>query len=330
MLVDVTGPHMWRYSSGDNNHTVHSYPTYVDLKRSSEVFAGVIARAGANLSLSHNSESERVEGELISGNFFGVLGLEPYTGRLIREEDDQLESGHPVAVLGSGYWQSRFGGKEDLVGQTIRLNDNPILVIGVTPPTFLGVLTGRSPAVYVPLAMRKQMKLDFYRPEISERRLRNLNVLTRLRPEVNREQAEAATHVVYRGIVEEILAVLGAIPDNWRQREEHLSRAVQLVPASQGIPALREAVEDPLALLIGMVCVLLLISCVNVAGLLVARSTARRREMAVRLALGSGRAALTRQLLAALLIIGVSGLLAVYVPTSRASKVDPMTALRYE
>lgn len=174
------------------------------------------------------------------------------------------------------------------------------------------------------------MKPDFYRPEISERRLRNLNVLTRLRPEVNREQAEAATRVVYRGIVEEILAGLGAIPDNWRQREEHLSRAVQLVPASQGIPALREAVEDPLALLIGMVCVLLLISCVNVAGLLVARSTARRREMAVRLALGSGRAALTRQLLAALLIIGVSGLLAVYVPTSRASKVDPMTALRYE
>jgi len=105
---------------------------------------------------------------------------------------------------------------------------------------------------------------------------------------------------------------------------------VQLVPASQGIPALREAVEDPLALLIGMVCVLLLISCVYVAGLLVARSTARRREMAVRLALGSGRAALTRQLLAALLIIGVSGLLAAYVPTSRASKVDPMTALRYE
>jgi putative ABC transport system permease protein len=305
VLVDVEG-NAPGWSSADNNHTVHSYPLYQDLKEQNEVFSGLVARTEADVAIAHGGESERVGGDLVSGDFFEVLGVKAYRGRLFTAEDDQLEGAHPVVVLSHGYWERRFGGRDDIIDQKVMLNGHPMQVIGVAPPGFKGVVSAAPRSLYVPLAMRQQMRPEMSaRPDIPERMTRYLSIMARLKPGISPEQAQAALQPVFAGITEIELAEIGERGESFR--DSYVKRQVEIVPALQGIHDLRDEMEAPLVAMMALVGLMLLIACINIAGLLLARANSRQREIAIRQALGAGRLALMRQLMMESLVLAFLG-----------------------
>ena len=314
VLLEIDGPHAPGMSSSDNDHTVYSFPQLNDFIERSEVFSGVIARTRAPVAFAHEGEGERVTGELVSGNFFEVLGVRPLLGRLCSEEDDRLEGGHPVVVISHEFWVRRLGGRDDVISQKVTLNGQPMTIIGVTPPEFHGVMSSQAPDVYVTLAMRRQMIPRYFQfPQIPDRMIRYLNLMARLKPGITLEQAGAAMKPVFKGILEDELIQLGTIIND---QDEFRSRTLQLTPALQGINTLREQLEEPLTSVMALVGIVLLVACVNVAGLLMTKALSRSREIAVRIALGAGRAVIIRQVMveSAMLAVasGVAGLLVAY------------------
>jgi putative ABC transport system permease protein len=145
------------WSSGDNDEAVFSYPMYKNLRDRNQVFDGVIARASGHASVSYRGDTERAYAEMVSGNFFDVLGVRAAVGRLFAPDDDGAPGAQPVAVLSYGYWKRRFGANPEIVGQKISVNQHPMVVIGVEPAAFEGVLSGNNPDVLVPIAMRQQI-----------------------------------------------------------------------------------------------------------------------------------------------------------------------------
>ncbi len=308
VLIEVDGPRAPGRASSDNQRTVHSYPQYRDFREQAEVFSGVIARTSAPIVLAHDSQANRISGELVSGNFFDVLGIRPAKGRLFTDQDDLKEGGHSVAVISDAFWRERFGGRADIVGQEITLNGLPMEIVGVTPPGFHGVMSGRMPDVYVTLAMRKQIRPLLYAANsYPERLVRSFNVLARLKPDVTFQQASTAMQGFWRRMQQQELELLGG---RIQDREEFLARSLRLIPAWQGIHSLRSKIEEPLLSVTALAALVLLIACVNMAGLLMTRAIARRREIAVRIALGAPQLHLVRQTLLESLVLGLLGGLA--------------------
>jgi predicted permease len=280
------------WTSSDNSHTVYSAPMYRALA-ASDVFEEVFARSSAPVSLAHGGQSERASAELVSGNFFAALGVGAIRGRALGEADDQTEGGHPVVVLGHGYWQRRFGGSEAILNQTLTVNAHAMVVVGVAPPGFHGVMSGRDPDLFIPLAMWREIRPEFADRNSPDRLKHWLNILARLKPGTTLQQAKAAMAPLYRAQLEDEADQLRT---HVGDRAKYVGRPLQLLPAVQGIHTLREEIEVPLDLLLAMAAIVLLISCVNVAGLMLARAMARRRETAIRLALGAARWRIARQL----------------------------------
>jgi predicted permease len=299
VLLDGPGANMGAFF----NDQAFSYPMYRDFRDKNQVFAGVIARFGVPLSLEHKGQPERAAGELVSGNFFEVLGVPAALGRTLQASDDRTPGGHPVVVLSHGFWQRRFGADQKIVGETLKVNGLPFTVVGVAAAGFHGVDVGASPDLFLPLAMKAQATPTWN--ELENRRFMWLNVLARLKPGLSPEQAAAGMQVLYRQINEEELARMGVVSARFRER--FTAKRLEVLPGYRGLSYLRRQFTTPLLLLMGMVGLVLLIACANVANLLLARAAAREREIAIRLALGARRGQIVRRILVESLVLSALG-----------------------
>jgi predicted permease len=282
-----------------------SFPMYQDLRDKNDVFSGVIARSGAQMNVSYGDQTERVRGELISGNFFEVLGVRPWAGRLFNQDDDRTPSAHPVAVLSYAYWESRFGKDAGLIGKTILVNEHPLTVIGVTPPGFYGVSLSNNPDVRVTMMMTPVFN-PLPPTRLQSRRHQWLSVMARRKPEVNQQQAQASLDVLYRQIREGEAQQLSANVSAF-DREQFLAQRIAVLPGDQGLRNMQVELKTSLLLLFGATCAVLLILCANLANLMMARATVRAQETAVRLALGASRLRLLRQWLTEGIVLAVIG-----------------------
>jgi predicted permease len=282
-----------------------SYPMYQAMRDKNMVFANVLTRSGVNFNASYGGQSERAVGEMVSGNYFETLGVRPFLGRLIDPEDDRAPGAHPVAVLSYGYWQRRFGSDPAIVGKNIVLNDNPIRIIGITPPGFYGTELARNPDIRVPLMMA-----TVFRP-VPANRLQNprhrwMTILARRKPEVTVAHAQATLDILYHQVLAAELQELGSSVTA-HDKERALASRIQLEPGNQGFAHLRGEMERPLLLMFSVTGIVLLVACANLANLLLARNAKRKQEVSVRLAIGAGRGRLIRQWLTESLLLAVLG-----------------------
>ena len=290
VVIGAPGPNQGRTTRHSEFSFPVSYPMYRDLLRSRSL-AGLLARFPTQVSLSNGATTERVQGELVSGNYFEVLGVGADLGRPLTAGDDVTRGGHPVVVLNHDTWRRRFGGDPGVVGSTVRLNGHPMTVIGVARQGFRGVEFGTVPEVWIPIAMKKVATPLW--EDLDNRRTAWLNLMGRLRPGVTLEQAKAELDTIYsRVLQDEIVEITSARPGF---RERFLAKRLELLPGARGRSDLRGRFSQQLWTLAAMAGVVLLVACANLANLLAARASRRRREIAMRLALGATGWRIARQ-----------------------------------
>jgi predicted permease len=304
VLLHMKGFH---YGSnwGDNSL---SYPMYRDFKANNSVFTGMFCRWGNQFSLGSNGTTELANGELVSGNYFPVLGVGAAIGRTFTPDDDRIPGAHPLAMLSYAYWQSRFAGDPSIVGKTLTVNGHNFTIVGVAQKGFQGVDLGNASQVFVPIMMRPQLtplfneQLDF-----NNRRTRWVNVFGRLKPGISRQQAQAALQPYFHGMLEMEVKEKAFNKAAAEIRARFLQNVIEALPGSQGKPRIRELLATPLWVLMALTGGVLLIACANVASLLIARAASRQKEIAIRLAIGAGRFRIIRQLLVESLLLSVTG-----------------------
>jgi putative ABC transport system permease protein len=287
-------------SSGNNLYSSSSYPDYFDL-RDSGTFASLAAYTPVSITMDANGQPEPLAGQLVSGNYFEVLGVKIPFGRGFTPDDDRVGAPLRVAVISYVLWQRVFNGDQSLIGQTIRLNSNPYTLIGVTPPGFVGPLLGVASDVWVPTALQPEVdppsavvrRSRGHSGIFDLRRSRGLRMVGRLPSGTSIDQVASRAEVISSRLQT-------AYPDTNRNRR------FILTPLGEG-RGLRVATRPILRQLAGAVLMVLLVACVNVASLLLARAVSREREVAVRIAIGASRARLVRQWLTESVLLGILG-----------------------
>jgi len=316
-LVLLTDPeaHGRDYGEETGNRSLLGFSEFKHLRDHNDVFSGVLAADSeapklevsvSNFSSGLAEEPETARVQLVSGDYFSVLGVSATVGRTFTREVDRARGGSPVAVISYAYWKERFNLDPGILGRSLRIHQTPFEVIGVAPPGFFGTTVGEEPDIWVPLMMQDAVYpgRDLLAPlQALGNNYAWLQVMARLKPGVTLEQAKAAINVVFKAFLIDTLGSLGTE----KERRGYLDQQINVQPGSRGSSSVHEIFANPLKVLMGIVAFVLLIACANVANLLLARGAARQKELAVRQAVGAGRGRLIRQLLLESLLLALMG-----------------------
>jgi len=305
VILRSPGPHVGHTWSDGDDAAYFSYPSYKDVLGQSQVFSGVLARHEISLSVAGIGSTERARGELVSGNYFEVLGVRPALGRLLSSSDETAPGANPVVVLGYGYWVRRFGRDPSVLNKVLTVNGTPLTVVGVSQLGFTGVEAGQLPDIFIPVTMEPQILSNFV--DLRSRKDIWLALIGRLDPGITIQRAEVESQSAYSSI---LTSEMQELKLSGKTAKEYSGKRLVLLPGEHGWLSMQRDLRTPLISLMAMVGVILLIACANLASLLVAQGEARQKEIAVRLALGAGRWRLVRQFLTESLLLALAGGLA--------------------
>jgi putative ABC transport system permease protein len=304
VLLYGPGPKSGHVSSdeGDGSESF-SYPMYRDLHDRNDVFAGVAAMANFPVSLAFRGQTERAQSEIVSGSYFETLGVHPALGRLLQNSDSAVEGSNPVVVLGYGYWKKRFGGDGGVLNQSLMVNSQLMTIVGVVQAGFNGIQPGHIPDVYIPITMKAMITPNWN--GLDDHKDYWVKVIGRLKPGISAEQATAGLVPVYHALLQNELPLNAGMSE--QKKKQFVQKRIVLHSGSRGRPILQNDTGQQLMALMGMVALVLFITCANVAGLLTARGAARQKEISVRASLGASRWRLVRQLVIESCLLAMAG-----------------------
>jgi predicted permease len=288
-------------STGSERTDIYSYPMFREIRERNQVFSGIFGSGRCTqLTEGVGDSNEHPRGRLVTGEYFDVLGVKPMLGRLFTAADDRTPGGSPVAVISYDYWERKYARDPGIVGRNIVLNKSRFNIVGVTPKGFQGEAVGSAFDIWLPVTMQAQANPG--RNFLDRRDICWLVLMGRRKPGVSFEQAKASLVVLVPQILREHPGLaFSQTPEKIAQQE------IPVSPGATGISGVRQQASGALLTLMALVGVVLLIACANLANLLLARATARRKEIAVRLAIGSGRGRLIAQLVTESLLLSFVG-----------------------
>jgi predicted permease len=297
-------------SFGGDKYNYFSYPMYKDLSQQNQVFQGILAADRTFVGVSWQNQAEDKDAELVTGNYFQLLGLKPTIGRLFTPQDETVKNANPVAVLSYEYWKSRFAASAAVVGQVVLINGQPFTILGVAPENFQTAIGGYSPGVFLPITMSEvAMPWIAPRDDLHNHKSIWLTLVARLKPGVTRQQAESSLGPLWHSLRAYELTLYTARTERFKQNfvaNSHLT----VLDDSTGYNPERMDLKTPLVILMSMAMLLVAICAINVATLLLLRSAGRAREMAMRYALGAMRSRIVSQLLVEGALLGLAGAVA--------------------
>ncbi|HEX8810896.1 MAG TPA: ABC transporter permease, partial [Terracidiphilus sp.] len=303
-ILRAPGPMSGHISTDGDSTESFSYPMYKGLRDTNSVFSGILARYGFAASVASHGQTDRATGEVVTGNYFEVLGVQPKIGRVFSQDDDRVPGAQPVVVLSHSYWTRRFGGDPSVLNKVLLINNVEMTVVGVSQAGFTGVQVGKTPDLYVPMMMTQQMTQ--YGETLDRWNDYWMTLLARRKPGVSEKQAEAGINAAYKPLLEEQLPQMKS-SWNEQKRKQFLEKKILLSTGARGRTVVQRDSGAQIITLFVMVALVLLIACTNVANLLLARGAARQREFAIRTALGASRGRMVRQLLIESLLCAFGG-----------------------